>query len=211
MKALIVNEEAGINISSENASLVGSKLSLRGKDFPVTAHKTRVDVVTYFEDGLRFMWGEISLSLPEQVNVDIMSDPGKRQERRRNLKVRTSFDAKVLSVESLGKKRRRMRVDEGIRLRDLSLGGAGFFSNHVFFRNQKIVLDLSYLKPGFVTVFQVLRRERTQEHPESGARGFRFRYGGRVLKLTGEEERTVCEYVFKVQLTEHHRRKNRLG
>ena len=209
VKVDLVNVDEGISISSERAQFSAYRLimyAIQGNEFPILPHQTQVDMIAYYEDGIKLMWGEVSLSLPGQINVEVLSNSGKKQERRKNLKVRTSFDAKVLAVESMGRRKRRMKVKSDIRVRDLSLGGVGFFSDSLFFRNQVIALDLSYLKPGFVVDFQVLRREKNIGYGGYPP-GFKYKYGGRVLRLTGEEERMVCEYVFKVQITDYNRRK----
>jgi c-di-GMP-binding flagellar brake protein YcgR len=97
-------------------------------------------------------------------------------------------------------------------VRDLSAGGVGFFCNHPFFRKQKLILDLSYLKSGFKMEFQILRKEKIEAHMVGGVElsriGFKFRYGGRILQLTTEQERLITEYVFKVQLSEYQKRRD---
>ena len=210
VKLELINVDEGVRISSEQTKISAYRLILYpsiAEMFPIIPHQTQVDIIAYYEDGIQMMWGEISLSLPEQINVEVLSSAGERQERRKNLKVRTSFDAKVVAMKSLGKRKRRMRTNANIRVRDLSLGGVGFFSDSLFFRNQMISIDLSYLKPGFIVEFLVLRREKIIGY--GFAPSFRYKYGGMVLKLSGEQERMVCEYVYKVQITDYLRRKEK--
>jgi hypothetical protein len=88
------------------------------------------------------------------------------------------------------------------------MGGLGFYSDKHFLRNQQLELDLNYLKPGFKVDFQVLRKEKNPNY--SGfPLGFKYKYGGKFLKLNAEEERLVCEYVFRVQLVDHQKRKKK--
>ncbi|MDR1572006.1 MAG: PilZ domain-containing protein [Clostridiales Family XIII bacterium] len=216
IKVDISKSDERIFASSDHISVNGNRIVLHGKDMAEIPHQTQVDIVAYFEDGLQFMWGVVTLSIPKQINVEIVSQVAKKEERRQSLKVRTSFDAKAVRVYSMGRLRRSMKTDTDIKIRDLSLGGAGFFSNHPFFRKQRITLDLSFLKQGFKAEFQVLRRERVEDRTDAagnvtGPPDFKFRYGGRVLRLTSEQERLVCEYVFKVQISEHHKRKETLS
>jgi hypothetical protein len=205
--------DEGIHVSSENVVMRGSRLILRGRNLREIPHQTQVDIIAYFENGVQFMWGTVTLSIPTQLNVEILSVSGKREERRRNLKVRTSFDARVAAMYSLGDKRRRMSMDVDVRVRDLSLGGAGFFCDHPFFRRQVLLLDMGFLRKGLIVTFQILRKDRIVG--EAGENGivipmidYRFRYGGRILRVNAEQERIICEYVFKVQISEHQRRKD---
>ncbi|MDR3294353.1 MAG: PilZ domain-containing protein [Clostridiales Family XIII bacterium] len=215
IKIDVSKQDEGVFASSEDVTLEDNRLILRGRTFGEIPHHTQVDVIAYFEDGLQFMLGVVTLSMAKQINVEIISVADQKQERRRNFKVRTSFDAKVNGMCSLGEKCRKMQMDVPIRVRDLSMGGIGFFCNHTFFRKQRIWLDLSYLKEGFVAEFQILRKERIPAiiaaDETSPAARYKFRYGGRILKITAEQERLVCEYVFKVQLSDYHRRKEGHG
>jgi c-di-GMP-binding flagellar brake protein YcgR len=60
--------------------------------------------------------------------------------------------------------------------------------------------------------FQILRKEKIEAHMVDGVEiskiGFKFRYGGRILRITAEQERLITEYVFKVQLAERQKRKD---
>ncbi|MDR1134990.1 MAG: PilZ domain-containing protein [Clostridiales Family XIII bacterium] len=212
VKVSITGVDGDISISSEKVKTEDGRVILLGRGLEEVPHQTPVDVIAYYEDGIQFMWGIVTLSIPSQLNVDIVSVPGKRQERRENLKVRTSFDAVVEYVCSMGRRRRKLRLNAAVRIRDLSLGGAGFFSNHTFFKKQRLTINMDFLKPGLKVEFQVLRRERqkdalNEDSADMKTTNFRYRYGGRILKLSVEQERLICEHVFKVQLTEHKRRK----
>ena len=211
VKVDLINNEEGIIVSSERAQFSSYRLILNQKPgtlFPILPHQTHVDIVAYFEDGIQLMWGEVSLSLPDRINVEVTSRSGEKQERRKNLKVRASFDAKVRAMWSMGRRKVRVRLGADIHVRDISMGGLGFFSDSRFFRNQRIELDLSYLKPGFKVEFQILRKEKNLNY--SGfPLGFKYRYGGKFLKLRAEEERLVCEYVFRIQLQDYQRRKRK--
>jgi hypothetical protein len=216
VKVSVSVADGSVSISSESVKTEDGRLILLGRGLKEIPHQTPVDVVAYYEDGVQFMWGVVTLSMPEQMNVDIVSAPSKRQERRESLKVRISFDAIVEAVYSTGRQRRRFNMRVPIRIRDLSMGGAGFFSNHIFFRKQRLMIDLGFLKPGLKVEFQVLRREKPK--PVLGGDGevvraveFRYRYGGRIVKLNADQEQTICEHVFKVQLQEHQKRKEAEG
>ncbi|MDR2089995.1 MAG: hypothetical protein LBP73_11665 [Clostridiales Family XIII bacterium] len=210
VKVDISKLDAGLHVSAENVAIEPSRLILRGVGFTNIPHRTPVDIIVYYEDGIQFFFGEVTLSLSTQINVEILSVVSDKKERRRSLKVRTSFDARGLRMFSLTGKRS-MRINVPIRVRDLSMGGIGFFCNHPFFRRQRIILDMSYLKDDFKVGFQILRKERIEAHMVGGVDiskiGFKFRYGGILLQITAEQERLITEYVFKVQLSEHQRRK----
>jgi hypothetical protein len=203
--------DEGLHASAENVTIEPTRLIMRGAGFMDIPHRTPMDIIVYYEDGIQFFFGEVTLSLPTQINIEIISVVSDKTERRRSLKVRTSFDAKAIRLFSMTG-RRRMRVDVPIRIRDLSVGGVGFFCNHPFFRRQKLILDMSYLKNGLKLEFLILRKEKIEAHMVDGVEvskiGFKFRYGGRISQITAEQERLITEYVFKVQLSEHLKRKD---
>jgi hypothetical protein len=211
VKVDISKFDAGLHASAEDVTIESERLIMRGFGFMNIPHQTPVDIIVYYEDGIQFFFGEVTLSLPKQINIEILSVMSDKKERRRNLKVRTSFDATAIRMFSMtGSKR--MRINVPIRVRDLSVGGIGFFCNHPFFRKQKLILDLGFLKNGFKAEFQILRKERVEAHMVDGIElstiKFKFRCGGRILRLTTEQERLITEYVFKVQLSEYQKRKD---
>jgi hypothetical protein len=211
VKVDISKLDKGFHASSENVTTEPNRLILRGEGFMDIPHRTPVDIIVYYEDGIQFLFGEVTLSLSTRINLDILSVVSDKKERRRSLKVRTSFDATAIRMFSMTG-RRCMRVDVPIRVRDLSMGGIGFFCNHPFFRKQKLILDMSHLKSDFKIEFQILRKEKIEAHMVDGVEiskiGFKFRYGGCILRITAEQERLITEYVFKVQLSERLKRKD---
>jgi hypothetical protein len=211
VKVDISKFDEGFHASADNVTIEPNRLIMRGEGFMDIPHRTSVDIIVYYEDGIQFFFGEVTLSLTTQINVDIISVVSDKKERRRSLKVRTSFDAVAIRMFSMSG-HRCMRMAIPIRVRDLSMGGIGFFCNHPFFRKQKLILDMSYLKSGFRVEFQILRKEKIEAHMVDGVDvskiGFKFRYGGIISQITAEQERLITEYVFKVQLSEHQRRKD---
>jgi hypothetical protein len=202
--------DEGLYASAEDVRREPNRLIMHGAGFMSIPHQTPVDVIVYYEDGIQFFLGEVRLSMPTQINVEILSVVSNKKERRNNLKVRTSFDATAVAMFSMTG-RSMMRVHVPIRVRDLSMGGMGFFCNHPFFRKQRLMLDMGHLKKGFGVEFQILRKEKIGAHMVDGVDiskvGFRFRYGGIISSITAEQERLITEYVFRVQLLEHQRRK----
>jgi hypothetical protein len=211
VKVDISKLDEGLHASAENVTIEPNRMILRGAGFMNIPHRTSMDIIVYYEDGIQFLFGEVTLALSTQINLEILSVVSDKKERRRSLKVRTSFDATVMRMFSMSG-RRYMRTAVPIRVRDLSMGGVGFFCNHPFFRKQKLILDMSYLKSGFKVEFQILRKEKVEAHMVDGVEvstiSFRFRYGGTISQITAEQERLITEYVFKVQLLEHQRRKD---
>jgi hypothetical protein len=206
VKVDISKLDEGLHASAENVTVEPNRLILHGAGFPEIPHRTPVDIIIYYEDGIQFFFGEVTLSLAKQINVEILTVVSDKKERRRSLKVRTSFDATAIRMYSVNEIRC-MRVNVPIRVRDLSGGGIGFLCNHPFFRRQKLILDVSHLKRDMKLAFQILRKEKIEAHMVGGVEvskiGFKFRYGGRILQLTAEQERLITEYVFKIQLSEY--------
>lgn len=194
IKINAVYEPGGLNITTTNISASGGRIILMGDDFGLIPHQTMVDVVGYLEDGIVFMKGKVTLSTRSQLNLEILKSEGK-QERRNYLKVKVFMNAKLVRAFSLGKRRKPYVFNDQIQTRDLSLGGVAFFSNRTLFRKQRIEIDLNVLKPGFIAQAEVLRRERGVFRG-----GYRYKYGCRFLDISGEEERVLCEFVFKTQI-----------
>lgn len=191
-----------ITVSSTNINVMANRIILRGEDFSLMPHQSAVEVIGYLQDGIVIMDGKVTLSTVSQLNLDILKSDGK-QERRSFLKVKVQINAKLVKAFSLGKRARGYSIDEMIQTRDLSLGGVAFYSNHRLLKKQKVELDFNILKPGFIAQAEVLRREKG---PFRG--GYRFKYGCRFQDINGEEERVLCEFVFRTQIENHRRLKH---
>jgi hypothetical protein len=193
LKMNVYYADEDVTVVSSNINDNGGRIILLGEDFGLIPHQSVVEVVGYLEDGIVFMRGKVTLSTGSQLNFNILNTENK-QERRNFLKVRVYMSTKVLRAFSLGQRKKPYLVNEQVMTRDISLGGIAFYSNRLFFRRQRVELDFNKLKPGFIAVAEVLRRERG---PFRG--GFRFKYGCRFLNISGEEERVLCEFVFRTQ------------
>lgn len=195
MNVYYADEE--VTVTSTNINAMGSRIILLGEDFGLIPHKSIVEVVGYLQDGIVFMNAQVTLSTSTQLNFDIIKTDVK-QERRSYLKVKVYMNSKLLRAFSLGKKNKPYLINEPIQTRDISLGGVAFYSNRILFKRQKVELDFNILKPGFIALAEVLRKERG---PFRG--GYRFKYGCRFLNISGEEERVLCEFVFRTQIENH--------
>lgn len=199
IKMSIYYPENQTTVSSARINMFGERITLLGQDFALVPHKSVVDVIGYLQDGVVLMNGKVTLSTPNQLNVNIIKTDDK-QERRSYLKVKVQLKTKLLRAFSMGRSGKSYAVNEIIQTRDLSLGGVGFYSNRIFFKKQKISIDFSYIKPGFIAKTEILRKERG-----SFSNGYRFKYGCRFLNISSEEERVLCEFVFRTQLEGHKR------
>ncbi|MDD2189635.1 MAG: PilZ domain-containing protein [Eubacteriales bacterium] len=194
IKINVIYAEGQTTVTSGMIKFKDDKFTLLGEDFALIPHRVVVDVVGYRDDGVQFMSGLVSLSTKSQLNFEIIKSDGKK-ERRMYLKEKVQLNSVLLRAFSKGKSRRSYAVGEKIVIRDLSLGGVGFYSNKVLLKKQKITMDFSGIKPGFTAEAEVLRREKG---PFPG--DCRFKYGCRFLDVSGEEERVLCEFVLKAQL-----------
>jgi hypothetical protein len=199
IKMSIYYPEAQTTVSSARINMFGERVTLLGQDFEMIPHKSVVDVIGYLKDGVVLMNGKVTLSTPNQINVNIIKTDDK-QERRSYLKVKIQLRTKLLRAYSLGRNGKSYAVNEIIETRDLSLGGVAFYSNGNFFKRQKISIDFNYIKPAFIAKAEILRKERG-----SFKNGYRFKYGCRFLNISSEEERVLCEFVFRTQLEGHKR------
>ena len=197
IKINIYYPEDQTTVSSTKINFMGERAILLGDDFNLIPHQSAVDVVGYLHDGVVLMSGKITLSTSSQLNFDIIKTDGK-QERRNSLKVRVQLRTGLLKAFSMGRRSRPYAVNETIQTRDLSLGGVAFYANHIFFKKQKFCIDLNLLKPGFIAKAEILRKETGPFN-----NGYRYKYGCRFLNISAEEERILCEFVFKTQIENH--------
>ncbi|MDD3168925.1 MAG: PilZ domain-containing protein [Eubacteriales bacterium] len=189
--------EEEVTVSSLAVTSMGERVILAGENFGLIPHKSIVEVVGYLQDGIVYMNAEVTLSTSSQLNLTIIKIDDK-QERRNYLKVKVFMNTKLVRAFSLGRNKKAFAMNEPIHTRDISLGGIGFYTSRVLFKKQRIEIDLNMLRPGFIAQAEVLRRERG---PFRG--GYRFKYGCRFMNISGEEERVLCEFVFRTQIENH--------
>lgn len=194
-------DEKEIIISSTSLTAEGDRFILRGEGFPLVKHRSLVDVVQFFEDGFVEGEGEISLSTESQLNVRILKEDEK-QNRRKYIRVKVQDRIRLIRAYSLVSGRRSYVIDEEAQAEDMNIGGVCFRSNRVFLKKQKIDIGFEFLKGFRVVTAEVLRIRKAE--PGSG---HRYRYGCRFLELDQEQERSVCEYVFKVQIESSRKKK----
>ena len=196
IKMSVFYSEGQKTVSSTSINVQDDRVILRGEGFDLLPHKSIVDIAGYVKDGVVYMSGRVTLSTASQVNLDIIKTDSKK-ERRAYLKVKTDFKTRLLRAYSKGKSGRSYTINEVIQTRDISLGGVAFFSNRTLLRKQIITIDLTGIRPGFIARAEVLRKER------GNFSGYRFKYGCRFLHIGGEEERVLCEFIFKKQIENH--------
>ena len=198
-KINVYDDSCTVIASTQNFSVNGKKFILSGDNFILIPHNTIVNAMGYTDSGVVTMQGKVTLSTEKQLDIIDFTD---KEERRTYLKVRTNINAVLNKSYSLGRSGRSMKREEDIQVRDISVGGICFYSNTILIVKQKIIIELDAVKPGFVREAIVLRRKRSND-----VRGFKYRYGCKFLKLKHEQDRAVCQYVFKVQI-ENHKRMN---
>ena len=199
IKMDVFHAEEEVTVSSGSISVMAERIILMGEDFGLISHQSIVEAVGYLQDGIVLMKAKVTLSTCSQLNLEIIKTDSK-QERRNFLKVKVFMRSKLLRAFSLGRNNKAFALNEPIQTRDISLGGIGFYSNQVLFKRQKVEINFNMLKPGFIARAEVLRKERG---PFRG--GYRFKYGCRFMNISGEEERVLCEFVFRIQIENHRR------
>jgi len=186
------NEENTI-ISSNQVALNEGRLILLG-DFPVLlSHGVRVNATGFLEDGFVDFSGTVSLSVENQINLtDIVL--GEKMDRRNFLKVKAPFEGILLMGYEMVNGKKTLLTDEPVRIRDVSVGGIGFYFGKSLIKKQKILLELDSIREGFVAEAVVLRKERIRHEI------LKYRYGCRFLSLDNVQQSVLCKYVFKTQL-----------
>ena len=197
VKADILLKGNGRSVTSENVSREEDRMILSGQNLPLLDHGIRVDLACYSEEGLCFMKGKVTLSTPYQVNLTITHEE-EPEDRRNYIRVKTHDKIRVIRGFSKGKLAKPFRINENTDMRDINIGGIGFYSNRRLLKKQIIELDFGFLKKELIIRARVLRTER-MEIPL----GYRFKYGCAFDFRNPEEERLICEYVFKVQIRNH--------
>ena len=177
----------------------GDRLFLRGEGFPGIDHRNEVDIIGYSEEGLRAMRGIVTLSIDTQLNVDVLAY-GDERDRRDHLKVRVNDRACIQRAFMKNRSEKGLIVDDEVRLRDISVGGLCFFSNRTYFVGQRLIIHLDAIRQDMVVEALILRKERERRRT-----GVRYRYACRFIQLNEMYQRVICEYVFRVQLEDHHR------
>jgi len=192
-------EENNVVISSMNVNADGERIFINGEDFGLIPHHSVVDAVGYFEDGLVIMSGKVSLSTESQINLNIIKTDDKKN-RRKFIRVKLYKKTRLVKAYFLGQIKKSYFIDELIETRDVNLGGIGFYSNKRLLEKQKISLDFGFLKTGFEVEAEILRIEKG-----SFGSGYKYKYGCTFLNKNNEEERMICEYVFRVQIENHNK------
>lgn len=192
-----LSEEDSVAITSYSVSGNEDRIILSGEDFGLIPHHSTVDAVGYFEDGLVIMTATVSLSTEAQLNLDVNKTDNK-QNRRKYIRVRLRKQTKLIKAYSLGKNKKGYLIDEVIETRDVNLGGIGFYANRRLLRKQRIKMDFGFLKPGLQVEAEILRIEKG-----FFGSGYKYKYGCVFKIKNSEEERMICEYVFRIQIENH--------
>jgi hypothetical protein len=175
----------------------GSRLMLHGEGFPLLPGNSAIKAVGYSGDGMLIMEGFISLSMEEQLNLDI-SGSEMRTDRREYFKVKTNEPATVRFAR-MPNQRLGFLCSDRIRLRDLSLGGLCFYSNRTYFPDQILRIELDTIGAGLELNIQLLRKVTEQRRI-----GYRYRYAGRFADADAAQQRILCEHIFKTELINYH-------
>ncbi|MDD3349963.1 MAG: PilZ domain-containing protein [Eubacteriales bacterium] len=192
-KVDIYDNEEKIILSSNQVSIYDNRISLFG-DFPVLlSHGTRVNATGFLDDGFTSFTGKVSLSVESQINLTDI-ELGEKMDRRNFLKVKVPFDGILLMGYEIVNGKKTLLTDESIKIRDISIGGVGFYFNKSLIKKQKILMQLDSVKPDFVVEAIVLRKEKIRHEQ------YKFRYGCRFLSLDNIQQSVLCKYVFKTQL-----------
>ena len=192
-KIEVVNGDNKTILKATEYSVMGNRLILHGDNFPLLPLNSVTTIIGFAEDGIVPMNGIVTMSTQKQLNVTV-TEFDEKTERRAYVKVRTDVKATVLRA-FMGRSGKCFNYNTEIQLRDISVGGIGFFSNQVFFVNQRLYIELHEIRKDFVLKAVVLRKQREPYTSE-----YRYRYGCKFVELDKVDERILCEFVFKTEL-----------
>lgn len=199
-KVDIYDNDDNIIVSSIQISFFEDRITLLG-DFPVLLrHGSIVNATGFLDDGFIGFNAVVTLSVETQINlVDVKY--GEKKDRRNFLKVKAPYGGILLTGYELNNGKKTLLTDQRIRMRDISVGGVGFYFSRSLIKKQKILLQLDSIQEGFTAEAVVLRKEKMKHDT------YKYRYGCRFLNLDNIQQSILCKYVFKVQI-ESRRRTN---
>ncbi|MGI6731884.1 MAG: PilZ domain-containing protein [Anaerovoracaceae bacterium] len=200
-KIAILDENQEVMVQSLNISHDDGRITLFGKDFRLLDHQKVVEAIGYSDQGVSPIKGKITLSTENQLNLEILHI-GEQKERRNYLKVRADINGILLKARALGKSTKSFNFNSPIRVRDISLGGIGFYSNHRLLKGQKVVFRLDEISKGLTVEGEILRIKK-----EDYKRGYGFRYGCRFFPMNHKNEQLLCEYIFKKEIEIYRKQK----
>lgn len=196
-KVGLVHPDSGIVVTSTEINVIGSRIILHGAGFPLLDRNTNVNVTGYCDEGLIEMQGIITLSIGEQININI-STVEEINDRRTYLKVRCDAEATILSAYMKNRGGKTFFKEDSIILRDISAGGICFFSEKFYFIKHKLLIELHGVAEDLKVNAIILRKQKEYRVP-----GFRYRYACKFVGLNRVDERKIFEYTFKKELENH--------
>lgn len=197
-KIEVVDNDHGTKAISLDFSIEENRIILRGKDFSLFDRYKKLKLVGFCGEGVIEMEGVVTLSIKEQLNIEI-SEVEKTNDRRAYLKVRSDAKGKILwSYLPNRMKKAFHHLNDDMELRDISVGGICFFSNNVYFVKHRLYINLYEINKDLKVNTIILRKER--EAPSSK---YKYRYACKFTRLGGIDERIICEYAFKKELENH--------
>lgn len=189
---------------AHDAVIDNGRMILKGYNLGIVQHQRKVNCIAYMEDGIVPFDAVVTMSMDRQMNLEVLG-AGLKEDRRDSLKVRTSVEETIMQVKSTGNASRYvMMIQDVIKLRDISMGGIGFMSNRPYFKHQKLMINLSNVRPDLVVEALVLRKKRLGDMDE-----YKYAYGCKFIGVTDSVSRVICEHVFKIQVEENEREKER--
>ncbi len=192
-KVDIYDNEQKIILSSNQVTIYENRISLFG-NFPVLlSHGMWVDATGFLDDGFISFSGRVSLSVETQINLTEIK-MGQKMDRRNFLKVKVPFEGVLLMGYEMVNGKKTLLTDEEIKIRDISVGGVGFYFNKSLIKKKKILLRLDSVREDFIAEAIVLRKEKIRHE------NHKFRYGCRFLSLDNIQQSILCKYVFRTQL-----------
>ena len=189
----IYDNEDRIVITSNQVTFFEDRITLFGDFAVLLPHGTVVNATGFSEDGFIGFTAVVTLSVETQINLANVKY-GEKKDRRNFLKVKVICRGLLLMGYEMTNGKKTLLTDEPIRVRDISVGGVGFYFNKSLIKKQKILVRLDNIQPGFTAEAVVLRKEK-MKHDH-----YRFRYGCRFLNLDNIQQSLLCKYVFRIQI-----------
>lgn len=158
-----------------------------------------VQLLCFTEKGVQSITASTSfITQNVQANFRVI-ERGEVNERRNNVKVPVALSGQIIGhyEDALYKP---LRIPLRVSIRNLSVGGMMFFTNDPLTVNDKYKLNFEVERLSIDVDFTIIRQDVTDLENT-------YVYGARFGTMSDEVDAHLCNYIYRIQIEEHRKRK----